>query len=176
MRKEILVNGDQLDYGFREEAEKTIIEVDGQEFSFSHIEFDDDQLHFEYEGQRFSMAVATKGTSVFCDIAGKAFQAKKVEKNFSKSTVGAGDGLVTPMPGKIIKICMSVGDKVKAGDAVVVMEAMKMEHTLSAPKDGTIKAIHAAEGELVDGGISVVDLVGDSNDSAGTTKGDRNDS
>ena len=175
MRKEILVNDQQLNYGYREEAERVIIEVDGQEFIFSHIELDDDQLHFAYKGQRFSMSVATKGSSVFCDIAGKAFHAKKMEKNFSKSAVGAGEGLVTPMPGKIIKICFSVGDKIKAGDAVVVMEAMKMEHTLSAPKDGTIKAIHASEGELVDGGISVVDL-GDRNDSGATNSGDRSDS
>ena len=75
-----------------------------------------------------------------------------------------GDGLVTPMPGKIIKICSKVGDQVKLGDPVIVMEAMKMEHTLSAPKDGVIKAIYASEGELVDGNFSVVDL-GDSNDS-----------
>ena len=47
---------------------------------------------------------------------------------------------------------------------MIVMEAMKMEHTLSAPRDGVVNAIHASEGELVDGGFSVVDL-GDTSDS-----------
>ena len=68
------------------------------------------------------------------------------------------------MPGKIIKLCANVGDQVKAGDPVVIMEAMKMEHTLIASTDGVVKAIHASWGELIEGGVTVVDL-GELNDS-----------
>ena len=53
---------------------------------------------------------------------------------------------------------------VNKGDPIVVMEAMKMEHTLIAGKDGELLAINCAEGDLVEGGVTLVEL-GDSNDS-----------
>ena len=53
------------------------------------------------------------------------------------------------MPGTIVEIKVSVGDKVSAGDGLVVIEAMKMENEIQAPKNGTIMAIHVAKGDSV---------------------------
>ena len=62
----------------------------------------------------------------------------------------AGDGaILAPMPGKIIAVSVAEGDAVKAGDKLVTLEAMKMEHSLTAPFDGTVTELKASEGAQV---------------------------
>lgn len=59
-------------------------------------------------------------------------------------------GCVAPMPGKVVKLLVSEGQSVNAGDTLVVLEAMKMEHTVKAPADGVVTRLPVAEGEQVD--------------------------
>jgi oxaloacetate decarboxylase alpha subunit/pyruvate carboxylase subunit B len=63
--------------------------------------------------------------------------------------VEGGTPLTAPMPGLIINYKVNVGDTVKAGDVVVILEAMKMENALNAPCDGEVKAIGFASGDSV---------------------------
>ena len=60
--------------------------------------------------------------------------------------------LISPMPGLIKSIDVSEGQKVKSGDQLLIIEAMKMENELKAPKDGTIQEIFGVVGDAVDGG------------------------
>ena len=71
--------------------------------------------------------------------------------------VGAGS-LQSPMPGKIFKILKDKGQKVIAGETVLILEAMKMEHAIKAPKDGVVTDIFFKEGEQVQGGVSLCDI------------------
>ena len=59
-------------------------------------------------------------------------------------------GLVAPMPGKVVKVLVTEGQEVAAGAALVVLEAMKMEHTVRASDAGTVQALHVAVGDQVD--------------------------
>ncbi|HLA95562.1 MAG TPA: biotin/lipoyl-containing protein [Pyrinomonadaceae bacterium] len=66
-----------------------------------------------------------------------------------------GDGLAeikTMMPGKVVRLLLNVGDVVEKGDAVMVVEAMKMQNDLKSPKDGTVKEIRVEEGSTVGAG------------------------
>ena len=65
-------------------------------------------------------------------------------------------GLVAPMNGTIVSVLISAGDTVEKNQALVIMEAMKMEHTIRAPKEGTIEAVFFSEGEMVDGGTELL--------------------
>jgi biotin carboxyl carrier protein len=69
------------------------------------------------------------------------------------------DEIRAPMTGKIVKVRVKVGDAVKAGDVLVVMEAMKMEYRLTAPHDGKVESVGCKEGELVDLGRTLVTLL-----------------
>ena len=65
-------------------------------------------------------------------------------------TAGAGEQSVdAPMPGKIIEVKVSVGQAVKAGDTLLILEAMKMQNEIAAPADGTVKAINVSAGQSV---------------------------
>jgi len=69
----------------------------------------------------------------------------------SRMAAGHGAGLVkAPMPGRIIRVLVAAGQSVKAGQGVVVVEAMKMENELQAPRDGVVSEIHVAEGQAVE--------------------------
>jgi propionyl-CoA carboxylase alpha chain len=61
-------------------------------------------------------------------------------------------GFVAPMPGKVIDLCVALGDAVRAGDTVVVLEAMKMEHPMRATEDGVVTEVRVTVGEQVEAG------------------------
>ncbi|XP_042315391.1 methylcrotonoyl-CoA carboxylase subunit alpha, mitochondrial [Sceloporus undulatus] len=75
------------------------------------------------------------------------------------SSAGDQGGAVAPMTGTIEKVFVKAGDKVQAGDPLVVMIAMKMEHTIRAPKSGTIKKVHYQEGSQANRHAPLVELV-----------------
>jgi 3-methylcrotonyl-CoA carboxylase alpha subunit len=66
--------------------------------------------------------------------------------------------LVAPMPGKVIRVQVAAGQTVARGAPLLVLEAMKMEHTIRAPSEGRISAVHFGEGDLVDEGAELVDF------------------
>jgi len=68
----------------------------------------------------------------------------------------ASGSLAAPMPGRVIKLFVQPGAKVKKGDALLILEAMKMEHTITAPADGTVQEVHYAAGEQVLEGAELI--------------------
>ena len=72
--------------------------------------------------------------------------------------VAAGERVNAPMPGNILKLAVNAGDKVKAGQILVILEAMKMENEIVAPKAGTVAQVVVKVGEKVDTGATLVVL------------------
>jgi biotin carboxyl carrier protein len=67
------------------------------------------------------------------------------------------------MPGLVLKLVVKQGDVVAKGAPLIILEAMKMEHQITAPFDGTVAAIHCKEGELVQPGVDLVDVTRNEN-------------
>jgi biotin carboxyl carrier protein len=67
-------------------------------------------------------------------------------------------GVMAPMPATVIAVHVAPGQAVKHGDTLIVLEAMKMELPIRAPRDGIIKAVHCATGELVQPGINLLEF------------------
>ena len=66
--------------------------------------------------------------------------------------------VVSPMPGTVLKVMADEGETVKAGQPVLVLEAMKMENEITAPKDGQIAALHVKQGDAVQGGAVLFEI------------------
>lgn len=66
--------------------------------------------------------------------------------------------LLTQMPGKVVKILVTQGQKVSKGETVLVLEAMKMENEIKAPMDGVIKQVHVSEGQALENGVLMIEL------------------
>jgi biotin carboxyl carrier protein len=80
-----------------------------------------------------------------------------IEATAAASAVGP-SRLDAPIPGKVVKVHVSVGDVVEAGQALVVLEAMKMENELTADRPGKVAAVHVEPGQIVDAGGLLVEL------------------
>lgn len=76
----------------------------------------------------------------------------------AKAPAGAGEKVNSPLPGVIVEVSVKEGQAVKAGQKVAVLEAMKMENEIPAPKDGTITAIHVQKGDSILEGAPVVSI------------------
>ncbi|PKO95152.1 MAG: hypothetical protein CVU14_12330, partial [Bacteroidetes bacterium HGW-Bacteroidetes-9] len=71
------------------------------------------------------------------------------------------DNIVSPMPGKVLKVNVSEGDKVIKGEVLMVVEAMKMENNILSPKDAVVDKLLVKEGDMVDGSSRLLHLTED---------------
>jgi biotin carboxyl carrier protein len=99
------------------------------------------------------LAVRIGGTSIGVVLNGR----RRTRRKDAVSGAAAGPHRVmAPMPGKVVRVPISVGESVRAGQPLVVVEAMKMENELRAGRDGTVADIHAREGMSVEAGALLV--------------------
>jgi len=87
-----------------------------------------------------------------------AFAAPPALEAGSATASGAFGAVVSPMPGKIVKVAVQAGDAVLERDLLVVLEAMKMEHRIEATRDGTVKSVAVEPGTLVKSGATLVEM------------------
>ena len=117
------------------------------------------QLHAQLGERRVNATVVVAGERRHVFFEGRAWPLALVSPLHSG---GGGDdvegGLKAPMPGKVIALLAAVGARVDKGAPLLVMEAMKMEHTISAPKAGLVKAYRCAPGDQVVDGVDLVDF------------------
>ena len=71
-------------------------------------------------------------------------------------SLAAGETIAAPMPGNIIRVDVNQGDTVKAGQILIILEAMKMENEIVAPKDGTVAQVVTSKGAVVDTGSPLI--------------------
>ena len=76
----------------------------------------------------------------------------------ARKKAGAHESLTAPMPATVIQVKVEAGAQVKAGDVLLLLEAMKMELPVRAPADGRVTAIHCRAGELVQPGTSLIEI------------------
>ncbi len=166
MKKKVIINGnsDQVEFEFERlgSAEVNItyneVAINGRKV----IDGSSDQFDvINLDGRNFKV----KRVGDYISIDGKNFKVESAISGLAKKSGGDGN-MMSPMPGKILKVMVTVGEEVVEGQGLLVMEAMKMEHTIKAAHGGVVAAIHYKEGELVDGGVDLLDLeVAQSNES-----------
>jgi biotin carboxyl carrier protein len=129
------------------------------------------------DGRTLSLLIATGGRTVSREIAVAANSAGELSvrvdaiaipvtvdgrrrwgKRDDGATAGGPQRISAPMPGKVVRVLVKPGDAVRARQPLVVVEAMKMENELRAPRDGTVSDVSAREGASVDAGALLVVL------------------
>ncbi len=132
-----------------------------KEYNISEVETESNLISFKKKGKIYNIFYSSEKDKTFLSIDGENYTLE-LEKDIStKSKSGKqekGDSVSSPMPGLLVKIPVSVGDEVKSGDTLAIVEAMKMQNELPSPRDGTIKKINGEEGEQVDALQVIVEL------------------
>jgi biotin carboxyl carrier protein len=123
---------------------------------------------------RVAVADSPEGTWVFVDGQVALIPAATAPASRGRSKSRGEAGVMSPMPATVVAIKTAIGETVKEGDTVIVLEAMKMELPIKAPRSGVVKAIHCAKGELVQPGISLLEIAAaegtDNADAAAVTR------
>ena len=90
--------------------------------------------------------------------AGNTCRLKRLSDGGHSTEEEAAGNLISPMPGTIIEVMASEGQQVSKGDTLLVLEAMKIEHTIVAPHDGTVQTMHYRAGDMVEEGVELLVL------------------
>ena len=120
----------------------------------------DGTLHASFDGRRSGAAVIASGAGRHVFVDGRTFTVRIVDL-LDAGGAGhevEGGGLKAPMPGKVVALIAVAGAVVEKGAPLLVLEAMKMEHTIAAPTKGTVLAFRFAAGEQVAEGADLVDF------------------
>lgn len=160
MKKKLVIDNQEIEfYILKDQDGEVILEVDGEKFDFKVLKSNPDHFVFNYSGiNHFSNISPSRKAGVTID--GRTFKVGPVDRSGAASKNSENEAMSSPMPGKILKLLVEEGTNVNKGDGLLIMEAMKMEHTIRASTDGILEKFHYQEGELVDGGVELVDLKG----------------
>lgn len=109
-------------------------------------------------GTEYDVAVEEVTDGAVASAPVKAAPAKKAPAKKAASGTQGGIKVTAPMPGKILSVKASVGQSVKKGDVIMLLEAMKMENEIVAPEDGTVASIDTSEGASVEAGSVLATL------------------
>ncbi len=110
--------------------------------------------------RRWTVAVAGPADERWISIDGQTFVVEMTTEGRSRTkTRGGGhDAMMAPMPATVVKLLVEPGAHVAEGDTLIVLEAMKMELAVRAPRDGVVGKVHCQVGELVQPGIALLEL------------------
>ena len=110
--------------------------------------------------RRWRVAVAGTPEFDWVFVDGQVARLDAVTKDSGRQrSRGRGDaGVMSPMPATVVAIKAAAGQAVSQGETLIVLEAMKMELPIKAPRDGVIKAVHCAVGDLVQPGVNLIEF------------------
>ncbi|MBW2160649.1 MAG: biotin/lipoyl-binding protein, partial [Deltaproteobacteria bacterium] len=125
------------------------------------ISWEPPQLILQEGSHRWSARVSFDGDRTYVHTSSFNIGLRRKPRFPDKLQVIPAGGCIAPMPGKVIELRVAEGDVVQAGQALLIMEAMKMEHSVTSPRDGTVAQITVASGDQVDADALLV-VVADS--------------
>ncbi|WP_366657495.1 acetyl/propionyl/methylcrotonyl-CoA carboxylase subunit alpha [Fodinicurvata sp. EGI_FJ10296] len=133
-----------------------LLTSDGIEARLAYRVDDDGMLSLGIDGVWRRVRVALDGLAVTVFDSGEIQRLSLVDPIADADRDAVGGKLVAPMPGRVVALHVAVGDSVKKGVALIVIEAMKMEHTILAPADGAVTGLPFGVGDQVEEGAELV--------------------
>jgi 3-methylcrotonyl-CoA carboxylase alpha subunit len=138
----------------------TAVVIDGHApVAIANLAISDDTIAVRVEDARLNARYLRQGAHLHLWSGAYHFDVVLDDPRLKEfSTTAAQGGLTTPLPGVVAAVTAKVGQEVKAGDVLMVIEAMKMEHSIRAPREGVVKTIHFAPGDRVPEGSELLEL------------------
>lgn len=159
MKKEFILNGENEEFEVLQSSKGLkFISYKGVEYSFELVHRGKNEMVLKNGDVLHRIFYGSSAKDVFISIDGRDAIFEKKSQGRSKKLSESQKGYASPMPGKILKVFINKKDKVKKGQVLLIMEAMKMEHSIIAVKDGTIKEVYFKDGDYVDGDIQLLEV------------------
>ncbi len=133
------INGEKYDARIKKyKNDQVIVEVNGIDY----------EINLEHTERRKKEIVRSEKTQPVLEVV----------KSSSKPAVAAAGSILAPIPGLILRFLVEEGDSVKAGDPVLILEAMKMESEITSTATGVVKKINVKEGTSVQEGEALIEI------------------
>jgi biotin carboxyl carrier protein len=163
MKFDVVYRGRPLRLDITSDGDRYRIDHDGRAIEFRCVRAPGDILSIMIGNRSHTARVQSSATGYYVQLQDLAYEYEVLEgggldERGRPSTAGP-HRIVAPMPGKVVSVLRSVGDRIIEGDGVVVIEAMKMQNELRSPRAGTVKELRVAPGEAVEAGavVAVID-------------------
>ena len=159
------IDGDDKTWSVRLRSEKNNLFVDrlqaedtevNQDFSINH-DGSRGSIIIESLGRMYRADVTKVGDAWWISLEGKTYIVRERSQESTSSDMGEG-GLTAPMPGTVREVLVKTGQRVREGQPMMILEAMKMEHQISAPESGEVSSIYFKEGDRVDMGEILISI------------------
>jgi biotin carboxyl carrier protein len=156
--------GQRHELSIRRDGQRLSAEIDGCRYEMQMREIDASRYLLLVDGRVYECRVDQGPREIFnVHVGSHAYAVALTDPKRLRGAQGAGahvgEGsaqIVAPMPGKVVRVLVQEGAQVKAGDGLVVVEAMKMQNEMKSPKAGTVTALHAQIGATVNAGDVLV--------------------
>lgn len=155
MKRELQLNGQKVSVEVHRKTPQSVsLNWQGQEITFEIVARHARQLVLrDQAGLMHRLQIDGNG------VVGNGLDAEfSTTAPTAKGSAKGGSDMSAPMPGKVFKVLVAAGDKVQTGQTIMILEAMKMEHAIKAPKEGIVKKLFFKEGDLVQGGKPLAEL------------------
>jgi len=141
-------------------ADEWLLNVQGHERRARFSKAAADRVVTEIDGRAWAAALrrTPQGLEVMASATAFRFEWASAERHAAHADSHRKRGLTAPMPGLVLKVLVRPGEKVRAHQTLIVLEAMKMEHNIEAPHDGTVKKVRCAEGGRVAEGAVLIEI------------------
>jgi propionyl-CoA carboxylase alpha chain len=148
----------EVEYTLSAAGDTAEMTIDGVDHRVGRRQLTTERWAIELDGLRREIGVHRVGDEVWTNGAGVQLSLTALPRFVDHSAEAMGSGPVAPLPGTIVSVLIEPGDDVAEGDALVVLEAMKMEHRITAPAPGRVTAVDVEVGQRVDAGQILVHL------------------
>ena len=161
---EYLVNGEIVEVEIDGSKDQLQVSIGDEKLDIETCQLSDHLVSLMIDGELRRVFIAENQQRTYVHIGGKVVILDNAAGETDRQRSGAGasgaaSGAITsPMPGNLIKVMVKEGDAVEEGQALVIVEAMKMENEIRSPSNGIVKSVNFSVGDLVDAGVPIVEL------------------
>jgi biotin carboxyl carrier protein len=161
MQYRLVHSNEVYDVGIRKENDGFFVTIGDRVYEICELVMRENSMTFKIGGHRYSAHIAQDNDKRFIALEGEYYVVER-SSHTSAAVTGAGlereNSITSPMPGLLVKLAVKVGDLVKEGDTLAIVEAMKMQNELRSPIDGRVEAINFKEGDQVDALQAIVEI------------------
>lgn len=158
MKTEFLIGEESLAADWERDGDNFRLKLDDREISGQILRWDPPFFTVQHCEHVLQGAFYRGADFVDVHLPKGNFRVKLGGQRRSAKSGAHGSGLSSPMPGKVIQVMVKEGDPVKKGDLLMILEAMKMEHKVLAPQDGSVGKIHFQAGERVGQDVALMEI------------------
>lgn len=161
---EYLVDGETVEVKIDGGKDQLQVSIGGESLAVEACQLKDNLISILADGKLRRVFVTENQKRTYVHIGGKvvilddAIQESDRQRSGAGGSGAAPGAITSPMPGNLIKVMVKEGDSVEEGQALVIVEAMKMENEIRSPSNGIVKSVNFSVGDLVDAGVPIVEL------------------